>query len=92
MKKGESGGLGEGATREEAEEKGSDGKISNSSSSSSGIMSKEEVSTLKVFKASSSWLRETARKFGWKLELDGKRDASADTVDDDAMISAMRRW
>ncbi|KAL3792934.1 hypothetical protein ACHAW5_006841 [Stephanodiscus triporus] len=86
-KEGESGGLGEGATREEAEEKGGDDKVSSSSSSSSGIISKEEVSALKSFKASSSWLRETARKFCWKLELDGKRDASADTVDDGAMIS-----
>mmetsp|Transcript_11910 Transcript_11910/g.25807 ORF Transcript_11910/g.25807 Transcript_11910/m.25807 type:complete len:224 (+) Transcript_11910:534-1205(+) len=37
-------------------------------------MSKHEVHALENFKASNSWLRETARKFGWKLDADAKRD------------------
>jgi hypothetical protein len=51
-------------------------------------MSKEEANALEGFKASSSWLRETAKKFGWKLDLDGKRDELVDAVEDGGMISA----
>ena len=98
-KGGESGGGGEGAlTREEAEggggdldqerhtrqEEGVKGGNDKSGSGSSDVMSKEEANALEGFKASSSWLRETAKKFGWKLDLDGKRDA----VNDGGMISA----
>lgn len=33
------------------------------------ILSDDEVNALKSFKASNSWLREAARKFGWKLDV-----------------------
>jgi len=48
-------------------------------------MSKEEVHAVENFKASNSWLRETAKKFGWKLDMDGKKDSGImgfDIVDD----------
>lgn len=98
---GESGGGGEGAlTREEAEGEGGEldqerhtreeerveGGDGKSGSGSSDVMSKEEANALEGFKASSSWLRETAKKFGWKLDLDGKRDELVDAVDDEAMV------
>lgn len=74
-------------TRQEERVEGGDGK-SGSGNGSSDVMSKEEANALEGFKASSSWLRETAKKFGWKLVLDGKRDALVDAVDDGGMISA----
>ena len=41
------------------------------------VMSKEEAHALESFKASSSWLRETAKKYGWRLDLDGKSNDGA---------------
>ena len=40
--------------------------------SKSDVMSEEEVNALVNFKASSSWIRDVAKKFGWKMELDRK--------------------
>jgi transposase-like protein len=83
-------GRGGGATLEEAGEKAREIEEGGDKSGgiSSDVMSKEEANALEGFKASSSWLRETAKKFGWKLDFDGKRDSSADAVNDLAMISA----
>lgn len=50
------------------------GSGDNSGESSNDILTKEEVHSLENFKASNSWLRETAKKFGWKLDTDGKKD------------------
>jgi len=61
-------GKGEAATQTE------NGSDDNSGGSSNDILTKEEVHSLENFKASNSWLRETAKKFGWKLDTDGKKD------------------
>jgi hypothetical protein len=50
------------------QEEGVKGGDNKSGCGSSDIMSKEEVNALKGLKASSSWLRKTAKKFSWKLD------------------------
>ncbi|KAL7546411.1 hypothetical protein ACHAWF_009748 [Thalassiosira exigua] len=44
--------------------------IDDDSVSDMDIMGKDEVVALEAFKASNTWLRETARKFGWKVDAD----------------------
>jgi transposase-like protein len=80
---GGSSGRGEDTTPDEAGGNGGELEEGGNNSGAVGIdvMSKEEAHALEGFKASSSWLRETAKKFGWKLDFDGKSN-------DGAMISA----
>ena len=47
--------------------------------SKSDVMSEEEVNALVNFKASSSWIRDVAKKFGWKMELD-RKDFSSHSI------------
>eukprot|EP00581_Thalassiosira_minuscula_P012021 CAMPEP_0183729066 /NCGR_PEP_ID=MMETSP0737-20130205/29646_1 /TAXON_ID=385413 /ORGANISM="Thalassiosira miniscula, Strain CCMP1093" /LENGTH=724 /DNA_ID=CAMNT_0025961171 /DNA_START=95 /DNA_END=2269 /DNA_ORIENTATION=+ len=53
----------------------SEQKSWDSSESSDDILTKEAVHALENFKASNSWLRETGKKFGWKLDMEGKKDS-----------------
>ncbi|KAL3756325.1 hypothetical protein ACHAWU_007276 [Discostella pseudostelligera] len=46
------------------------------------IMSEEEVTALVNFKASNSWIREVAKKFGWKLDLERRDTTSRSTMID----------
>ncbi|KAL7432913.1 hypothetical protein ACHAXH_001923 [Discostella pseudostelligera] len=52
------------------------------SNSNIDIMSEEEVTALVNFKASNSWIREVAKKFGWKLDLERRDTTSRITMVD----------
>ncbi len=54
----------------------------NGSNSNIDVMCEEEVNALVNFKASNSWLREVAKKFGWKLDLEKRDTLSRSTMVD----------
>ncbi|KAL7531785.1 hypothetical protein ACHAXR_004232 [Thalassiosira sp. AJA248-18] len=65
----------EGNEGQQEENDGADNGVSNSDDNNY-TLTKEEVQALENFKASNSWLRETAKKYGWKLDMDKKEAAS----------------
>lgn len=54
------------------------------------VITKEEAVALENFKCSNSWLRETAKKFGWKLDIDSKKDLGVpmDSLMDNSVAAA----
>ena len=52
------------------------------------ILSEDEVNALQSFKASNSWIREAAKKFGWKLDGDAQSSTNLGGMVDGIMAGA----